>query len=201
VTVHGPISTSEGATIGGELSATALSATGRLKATASSEFPAGSFVQRAAHSNGVWSRVPTVFDTGFYTNGCVLGRAALTYVETSAGHAVVTSPLSFAPEVQLSGSSQLADGRATVQLDPRASDVVLHSDAAPYRVQITPTGMCNGVAVTSKDAGSFVVEELMDGTSDASFDWFVVAPKRESLAADTPAALPEMPPFPLEGTP
>src|SRR6185369_5575838 len=68
---------------------------------------------------------------------------------------------------QFSGQARLADGRAVVQFpDNSANDT-------DYRVMLTPTDRCGWLAVTEKSRNSFVVEELPDGKSNASFDWFV----------------------------
>ena len=45
-------------------------------------------------------------------------------------------------------------------------------------VTLTPTAECNGLYVVRKDATGFVVRELMQGTSSASFDWQVVVKRR-----------------------
>ena len=73
-------------------------------------------------------------------------------------------------QFQFSGQARLADGRAVVQfLDDSAND----SGEQTYRVMLTPTERCGWLAVTEKSGNSFVVEELPDGKSNASFDWFV----------------------------
>jgi len=75
------------------------------------------------------------------------------------------------------GSGQLVDGVAEIRLDPVFLETVTISDEHPMRVQITPTASCNGVWVEKHSTG-FVVRELMNGTSGASFDFTVKAKRR-----------------------
>ncbi len=138
---------------------------------------------------------------GLWTNGLIASAgssAAITHLATAAGPRVATSPLSLEPEIHLSGTARLSSGTATVTLDPDAAGVVFHGDEAPFRVLLTPTAACNGLAVTAKHADGFVVEELAGGRSDATFDWFLVAHRRASPGsaerAVLPDALPAVPP-------
>jgi hypothetical protein len=87
---------------------------------------------------------------------------------------VVASPLSLHAELHLSGSARLAGGRARVTFADDTADLIVSSDEHPYQVLLTPAGQCNGLAVTERTAGHFVVEELAGGTSDAAFDWMVI---------------------------
>lgn len=131
---------------------------------------------------------------GLLTNGRILNTASqpmLTHLETSNGHRVAAPPLSLEPEIHVSGRGQLAGGRAVVDMGADVADVIHHSDDHAYRVLITPTARCNGLAVTAKEQGSFVIQELMEGSSDATFDWLAVAHTRESLGSDQRAALPD----------
>jgi hypothetical protein len=136
---------------------------------------------------------------GLWTNGLIASAgssAAVTVLPTAAGSRVVTSPLSLEPEIHLSGTAQLSSGTATVALDPDAAGIVFHGDDAPFRVLLTPTAACNGLAVTRKDAGSFVVQELAAGRSDATFDWFLVAHRRADAGSPDRAVLPAQLPAP-----
>jgi hypothetical protein len=75
------------------------------------------------------------------------------------------------------GSDQLAGGEVTVELDPVFLETVLIDENHPMKVFITPTNDCYGVYV-SKGTTCFTVRELSGGTSDATFDWRVVAKRR-----------------------
>ena len=148
----------------------------------------------SGYVGGVGAQVPGSGDCGLGTNGYVSsssGSALVTHLETHAGHRVVTSPLCLAPEVQVSGHGRLSSGRAAIELDAHVADVIHHSGEQPYRVLLTPAGPCNGLAVTAREAGSFVVEELSDGSSDAEFDWLLIARKPAALGAGDVAELPD----------
>jgi hypothetical protein len=105
---------------------------------------------------------------------------------------VASSPLSVEPELHLSGSGRLAEGRAEIAWDLGLdlADLVHHTADAPYRVLLTPTAQCNGLAVTHKADGSFTVEELGAGRSDATFDWLLIAHLRTAPGSPDRATLP-----------
>jgi hypothetical protein len=139
---------------------------------------------------------------GLWTNGLIASAgasAAIAQLATATGVRVVTSPLSLEPEIHLSGTAQLSSGTAAVTLAPDAPGVVFHAEEAPYRVLLTPTAACNGLAVTRKDADGFVVTELAGGRSDATFDWFVVALRRAAPGSAERAMLPEALPTASDG--
>jgi hypothetical protein len=110
----------------------------------------------------------------------------------------VTSPIVLAPEVHVSGRARLEGGRATVELGPEVADMLVPEGGDSYRVLVTPTTRCNGLAVTAKEAESFAVGELLDGSSDAEFDWLVIGRKRRELASSEADVLPESLPDVME---
>ena len=138
--------------------------------------------------------VATPQDTGLSSNGWVgsySGSSIVTHLPTRKGYRVVTSPLSIEAEVQASGAAKLTGGKATVQFEPDVADIIFHTMEQSYRVLLTATGQCNGLAVVNKSGDNFIVEELGNGHSDAGFDWFIIAHKPESLGATEAARLPE----------
>ncbi len=88
-------------------------------------------------------------------------------------HAKTIFPLSTKSEIQTSGSGRLANGERLIEF----SDIFIKSksDNLAYKVIVTPTEMCNGICVLQKSKDHFVVKELMNGKSNASFDWVVYA--------------------------
>jgi hypothetical protein len=74
------------------------------------------------------------------------------------------------------GAGQLADGAATVSLDPTFAETV--NGAADYHVFLTPEGDCRGLYVSSKTASGFEVRELAGGQSSVAFDYRIVALRR-----------------------
>ena len=74
------------------------------------------------------------------------------------------------------GAGQLADGAATVSLDPTFAETV--NGAADYHVFLTPEGDCRGLYVSRKTASGFEVRELGGGRSTVAFDYRIVALSR-----------------------
>ncbi|MCK4305673.1 MAG: hypothetical protein KAY24_15655 [Candidatus Eisenbacteria sp.] len=151
---------------------------------------------------GVYANVPQSTHYGIGTNGRGYfggGTALFTSMETSKGTLMPTSPLIRKVEVYLTGSGTLARGKVHVSLDPELADVT--SDSEPIRVIVTPTEMCNGMAVTEKTSRGFTVEELADGSSNATFDWLVIAAKAVSFRDGRAEPMPEVVPTADEGLP
>ncbi|MGA9354389.1 MAG: DNRLRE domain-containing protein [Terriglobales bacterium] len=71
------------------------------------------------------------------------------------------------------GSATLANGMATVALDPTFAQTV--NTAMEYHVFVTPNGDCKGLYISKKSAGSFEVRELAAGESNVNFDYRIVA--------------------------
>jgi hypothetical protein len=92
------------------------------------------------------------------------------------------------------GIAKLKNGRATVTLDPDFAKVVTTSD---YHIFTTPGADCRGLYVRRKNARSFEVRELQDGTSNVTFSYNIVARrkdiKRHRRFARIDARLPVLP--------
>ena len=71
------------------------------------------------------------------------------------------------------GSGQLANGVATVSLEPMYAHSV--NTSIEYHVFLTPKDDCNGLYVTNETAASFEVRELHGGHSSIAFDYRIVA--------------------------
>jgi hypothetical protein len=154
-------------------------------------------VRTGNYITGIGSRVASTDDWGIATNGQTGSfsmTAPFTHLPTRNGHRVVTSPLCVNVEVHLSGEGTTAGGTALVELEPELADIV-HSNE--YKVLITPTGRCSGLAVTEKRTDSFVVEELGEPSEDGvTFDWLIIGRRPKELGAGEAAAMPEqMPDF------
>jgi hypothetical protein len=94
-------------------------------------------------------------------------------------------------ELYISGSAALSLGKVEIQIDPDMIEIIATSE--PFKVIVTPTGMCNGMAVTSKKYTGFTVEELGNGVSNAGFDWLVIARKAVSYTNKTAEEMPLVP--------
>jgi hypothetical protein len=71
------------------------------------------------------------------------------------------------------GSEQLSNGIAVVHLEPEFAQTV--NTELEYHVFLTPNGDCKGLYVSQKSPTSFEVHELGSGTSNARFDYRIVA--------------------------
>jgi hypothetical protein len=99
------------------------------------------------------------------------------------------------------GSGKLSGGSATVSLESGFAGIV----SGDYRVFLTPKGDCKGLYVTNLNNGGFAVKELQGGTSGISFDYRVVARRKDIAGArleqvDAPA-LPDVPSEPVAPRP
>lgn len=74
------------------------------------------------------------------------------------------------------GSSHLANGRASVALDPAFAQTV--NASIDYRVFLTPNGDCKGLYVAQKTPNSFEVRELGRGRSNVPFDYRIVVRRK-----------------------
>jgi len=145
---------------------------------------------------GVYAYVPTVANNnwaGYFANAATTityiagrsGGANYAILSTGTKSTIVqdlnNNPVVMfcpeAPEVlfQDYGTGTLVNGKASITLDPIYSKNILVDAEQPLKVFIQLRGECNGVYVTNETAYGFDVIELNKGTSNASFNWSVVA--------------------------
>jgi hypothetical protein len=99
-------------------------------------------------------------------------------------------------ELTLSGTGRLENGSSMIDLSLIDPDFIKNISAeTPLKVIVTLTEPANGIYVAEKSAYSFRVAELNAGTSDAAFDWIVIA--RRKGYEDPPAEVAT----PIEPTP
>ncbi len=105
-------------------------------------------------------------------------------------------------ELTISGSSRLENGVEMIDLSLIDPDFIKNISAeTPLKVIVTLTEPANGIYVAEKTAYSFRVAELNAGTSDAAFDWIVIARRKgyeDPAEGSTP---PPAEPAPTESTP
>lgn len=95
-------------------------------------------------------------------------------------------------EITVSGQNRLTDGEVIVTFDENVSQIIDEN----YKVLITPTNACNGLMAVEKTADGFKVKELNNGSSNASFDWMVIATRagfimhNEPLSTQDPIVVP-----------
>jgi hypothetical protein len=76
------------------------------------------------------------------------------------------------------GESQLVDGYAHTELDPKFLQTVTIDERHPIKVFIQEAGDCNGMYVTNRTSTGFDVAELHNGSSNAPFVYRVVCKRR-----------------------
>jgi hypothetical protein len=106
----------------------------------------------------------------------------ITRVETSEGKTPLYALQSQNTEYMFSGSGVLNQGESTIIFDQVTRDII-DSDQS-IKVSITLTAEANGVYVSEKNAVGFTVKELLDGESNATFDWVVIAHRKISTIAE-----------------
>jgi hypothetical protein len=116
------------------------------------------------------------------TNYAILGSGTKSTIVKNLDGTPVIMACPEAPEILFEdyGSGQLADGHASVTLDPIFAMNVEISNNHPLRVFIQLEGDCNGVYVTNKSTTGFEVIELNSGTSNTPFTWHVVANRADT---------------------
>ena len=141
---------------------------------------------------GVWSRStngtgliastenPTEFSgffvggLGLYIEGNLTASGTKNFIQehpTNPDKAIVYTALEAGEAgTYIRGSSALVKGRAIIDL-PEHFGLVTNNEG--LTVQVTPTGLCNGLYVASKSNAQIEVVELAGGASNTSFDWII----------------------------
>jgi hypothetical protein len=106
---------------------------------------------------------------------CNGSKSAVVPVDSGARHIAlygVEAPQNWFEDF---GSGKLTNGTATIALDPVFAQRV---NTANYHVFLTPRGDCEGLYVAAATESGFEVRELHAGTSQAAFDYRIVALRR-----------------------
>ncbi len=101
-------------------------------------------------------------------NGYATGGWSTLLGDGKTGFSLTTPDL----EIMTSGSGSLSNGQAQITFEPTFQEAL--SSAVPLRIIVTPTAECNGIVVTNKSTSGFTVKELLNGKSDATFDWIAI---------------------------
>lgn len=105
-------------------------------------------------------------------------------------------------ELTLSGSDRLENGTRMVDLSLIDPEFIKNISAeTPLKVIVTLTEPANGVYVAEKTAYSFRVAELNAGTTDAAFDWIVIARRKGYEDVLATPIVPPSEPAPSEPAP
>jgi hypothetical protein len=113
----------------------------------------------------------------------------ITKVATSEGDKNIYGMTSESAEITLSGSDQLINGEITITFATSTRELIDENEVMKVIPALT-SGDCNGIYVSAKSTEGFIIKELNNGTSNATFDWVVIA-KRKII--NTQAPIPEQP--------
>ncbi len=106
----------------------------------------------------------------------------ITRLNTSQGEKEMFAIQSPTSEFVFSSSSQLIAGEAKVAFDQTMQDMV--DSNQPLKINVTLTsGEAKGIYVAEKNSQGFIVKELDGGKSDATFDWIVVAKRKDETTS------------------
>jgi hypothetical protein len=111
-----------------------------------------------------------------YVNGSFYATSKSSSAKTSKGEYLFYSEESTEHWFSDFGSSKLLNGEIKIYLDPIFQESI--SDKNPYVVILSPTSECNGLYVAEKNKDSFLVKELNNGQSNATFDYKIVGKRR-----------------------
>jgi len=102
----------------------------------------------------------------------------ITKLSTSQGEKEMFAMQSPISEFVFSSSSQLIAGEANILFDQTIQDIIDFSQ--PLKINVTLTsGEAKGIYVSEKNNQGFTVKELSGGQSSATFDWIVVAKRKD----------------------
>jgi hypothetical protein len=108
-------------------------------------------------------------------------------------------------ELTLSGTGRLENGSSMIDLSLVDPDFIKNISAeTALKIIVTLTEPANGVYIAEKTAYSFRVAELAAGTSDAAFDWIVIARRKgyeDPLTTPAPSEPAPTEPAPSEPAP
>lgn len=109
----------------------------------------------------------------------IVGTGTVSEIIPTATHGRITMTAPESPEYwyQDYGTVNMVNGKATIQLDPILSEIIMVDDQHPVRVFCTPEQMpwFNGVTVMSQNATMVELQELNGGTHSGRLQYQLVA--------------------------
>ena len=112
---------------------------------------------------------------------------AVRTTSSRGGEVTAYSTLASVPAIEDFGEAQLVNGEASVSIESTFASTIDRSRS--YLVFVTPEGDCNGLYVTGKSAGGFIVRELRNGHSSLAFQYRIVGhPYANNAARLAPVA-------------
>ena len=101
-------------------------------------------------------------------NGYATGGWSTFLADGKSGFSLTSTDM----DIVARGSASLTDGRAMITFDKTYEKAF--SNDVPLTVIVTPTSECNGILVIDKSASGFTAKELLNGKSNATFDWIAI---------------------------
>jgi hypothetical protein len=86
----------------------------------------------------------------------------------------------------------LISGEVRITFEPETQEIIDPNVVLKINITLT-SGEAGGIYVSEKSASGFVVKELNNGHSNATFDWMVVAKRKNNDAIPTPTPTPSSP--------
>ncbi len=117
----------------------------------------------------------------------------ITTVETEGERTALYALQSQQSQYVLSGSGQLEAGAAFISFDSVTQYII--GEQTDFRINVTLTSESHGIYIKEKTQEGFFVQELLNGQSNATFDWVVIVDRpidvpEEEVAEDV--SLPEV---------
>jgi hypothetical protein len=88
---------------------------------------------------------------------------------------------SLTTDMYAKGKGQLTNGEATIELDPAFLKMV-SSDPDDLVITVTPTSSSTGLYIAKQSATGFVIKENQTSNGRVSFNWIVVATRKDNMA-------------------
>ena len=101
-------------------------------------------------------------------------------IPTENGGEVVYGMTASEAELNFSGEGKLENGQAFVPFSSQEQNIIDFNQKIKINLTLTSDGAI-GVYVSEKTDQGFIVKEMNDGRSNATFDWFVIAKRREGV--------------------
>lgn len=116
--------------------------------------------------------------TALWANNYVEAEGYDVHDKTRDGKKVkLTAIVSPKEEYYSSGTGKLVNGETRIEFHDVFKGVI--STKSEARIILTPTANCEGLYIVFQDKDGFVVKELRDGNSNASFNWLAIGERSD----------------------
>ncbi len=105
-----------------------------------------------------------------------------TTVDTREGTKTLYALQSGENQYVFSGSGELINGKARIDFEDTLLDII--DVDRPMSINLTLTQKAKGIYVSGRDDEGFDVEEVVGGSSNATFDWLIFATRKNAPEAE-----------------